>query len=67
MAETAATHNEACEDGDHNKHLCFLMYEGFHLSHKDEYRALVQDAHFRCQHCGRTAKAAGSLCAPVEL
>jgi hypothetical protein len=43
------------------------MYEGFHYSRKDEYRALVQDAHFRCENCGRTARSADNLCAPVEL
>lgn len=67
MGQVEAAHNTDCEGEGHSNHLCFLMYEGFHLSNKDEYRALVQDAHFRCQNCGRTAKAAESLCAPVEL
>ena len=67
MAEQKASHNTACNTDGHKEHLCFLMYEGFHYAHKDEYRALVQDARFRCENCGRTAKAAASLCAPIEL
>ena len=67
MEDKQASHNTACETDGHDRHLCFLMYEGFHLGHKEEYRQLVQDAHFRCQNCGRTAKAAESLCAPIEL
>lgn len=67
MAREEASHNAACDADGHDRHLCFLMYEGFHYSHKDEYRKLVQDAHFRCQNCGRTAKSADNLCAAVEL
>ncbi len=62
-----AEHNAACESDAHNTHLCFLMYEGYHLSHPDGYREMVQDARFRCQNCGRTAKSAEMLCAPIEL
>jgi hypothetical protein len=51
----------------HKEHLCFLMYQGFHFKNKDEYKQLVQDAQFRCQNCGRTAKSADNLCEPVEL
>lgn len=60
-------HNEACGDRKHTGHLCFLQCEGYHYSHKAEYKALVQDAQFICQDCGRTAKSAASLCAPREL
>jgi len=67
MAEENMQHNTACGDAEHGKHLCFLMYEGYHLNSKEAYKALVQDAEFRCQKCGRTAKAAGSLCEPVRL
>ena len=67
MAEEKASHNTTCGVEGHKEHLCFLMYEGFHYSRKDEYRALVQDAHFRCENCGRTARSADNLCAPVEL
>ena len=67
MAESTASHNAACADAEHGKHLCFLMYEGYHLANKDGYRTLVRDAAFRCENCGRTARDSGSLCAPLPL
>ena len=67
MAEEKMLHNTSCGDAEHGKHLCFLMYEGFHLSNKEAYKKLVTDARFRCQQCGRTAEIAGSLCDPVAL
>jgi len=67
MAELKTSHNVSCADAEHGKHLCFLMHEGYHLSNKQGYRELVQDAQFRCQQCGRTAKSAGSLCDPIAL
>ena len=60
-------YNKDCKEGAHKEHLCFLMYEGFHFSNKDAYKALVKDAEYRCQNCGRTAKSAANLCAPVKL
>jgi len=67
MAETKIAHNATCTDAEHGKHLCFLMYEGYHLNNRESYKELVRDAEFRCQQCGRTAKAASSLCDPVRL
>jgi hypothetical protein len=67
MAGEKTQHNADCGNAEHGKHLCFLMYEGYHLNNKEAYKALVRDAEFRCQKCGRTAKAAGSLCEPVPL
>lgn len=67
MAELKTSHNTDCADAAHGKHLCFLMYEGYHLAHKDAYKALVTDAEFRCENCGRTAKDFNTLCAPVRL
>ena len=67
MIQEQIAHNQTCNDGGHGKHLCFLMYEGFHLNHRTEYKALVQDAQFRCQQCGRTAKSKESLCMPEPL
>ncbi len=43
------------------------MYDGFHYSHREEYKAMVRDAEFLCQNCGRTAKGANSLCEPLKL
>ena len=67
MTEKTIPHNKTCSDAEHGRHLCFLMYEGYHLNNKEGYKALVHEAEFRCEHCGRTAKNAGSLCAPVRL
>ena len=67
MAEQKTPHNEGCAGDAHNRHLCYLMYQGFHYSNREEYKALVQDAEFVCQNCGRTAKAETSLCAPIKL
>ncbi len=67
MDEKTREHNEQCGDEKHKKHLCFLQYEGYHYGHKPEYKALVQDAQFICQNCGRTAKSADNLCAPRDL
>ena len=67
MSKPQPEHNTACTSPEHREHLCALMYEGFHYDHRDEYKAMVQDAQFRCQGCGRTAKLAKNLCDPVEL
>jgi len=67
MAELKTSHNADCADAEHGRHLCFLVCEGYHLANKGSYRALVKDAAFRCENCGRTAKDSVSLCAPVPL
>jgi len=66
MAE-GSTHNMSCKEEGHDEHLCFLMYDGFHLRNKEAYKELVQNACFRCQNCGRTAKNDINLCAPIRL
>ncbi|MBM4153418.1 MAG: hypothetical protein FJ221_00090 [Lentisphaerae bacterium] len=67
QGETKKDHNRDCTCGTHTEHLCYLQYEGFHYAHRAEYKALVQDAQFICQGCGRTAKRSDSLCMPREL
>ena len=67
MAEKQMKHNADCTSQGHPDHLCHLMYEGFHFSNPHEYKAMVQDAQFRCQNCGRTAKKGEHLCVPVAL
>lgn len=57
----------ACPPDAHMQHLCHLQYGGYHYSHPEEYKALVQNAQFLCQNCGRTAQKAENLCAPKEL
>ena len=67
MAEEGMAHNEGCASNVHNEHLCFLMCEGSHYKDKEAYKAIVQDALYRCQNCGRTAKSVKNLCEPVAL
>ena len=67
MAEEAIVNNESCTSDGHNEHLCFLMCEGFHYKNKEAYKAIVQDAQYRCQNCGRTARSETNLCVPVAL
>ena len=67
MAEKQMEQNADCTSESHNKHLCHLMYEGFHLSNPQEYKAIVENAQFRCQNCGRTASQSEHLCEPIAL
>ena len=67
MQEVTKQHNAECTADAHNEHLCYLMCDGFHYSHKEQYKVMVQDANFRCQYCARTAKRAENLCAPIPL
>ena len=67
MTEKTIQENTACVSENHGTHLCHLMYEGFHFKNPQEYKEMVQDAQFRCQNCGRTAKKSEQLCEPVEL
>ncbi len=66
MAEEK-TGNPECKSESHNKHLCYIVSQGFHLSDAEEYKALIQNAKFKCRHCGRAAKSADNLCEPIEL
>ncbi len=68
MTDTSSSaHNKSCSPDGHDQHLCFLMYEGFHLSQPEKYKELISDPGYRCQNCGRTAKAEANLCDPVKL
>ncbi|MHC4672385.1 MAG: hypothetical protein ACYTF1_01800 [Planctomycetota bacterium] len=67
MAEKQLDHNTECQSSSHGQHLCFLMHDGFHYGNREEYKAMVRDANYRCQNCARTAKDDKYLCAPVEL
>jgi hypothetical protein len=67
MPEKEIQQNTECKSEVHNKHLCHLMYEGFHLSQSNDYKEMVQEAHFRCQNCGRTANKREQLCEPIPL
>ena len=67
MTQKTIQENSDCASENHGTHLCHLMFEGFHFSHPQEYKEMVQDAQFRCQNCGRTAKKSEQLCEPIEL
>ena len=55
-----------CTD-NHSDHLCYLVSQGFNISDEQEFRALIEDAKYRCNHCGRHAKSDVNLCVPVPL
>lgn len=67
MAELILEHNLECRSEDHDKHLCYLTSQGFHLSDANEYRALTSNPEFQCKHCGRQAKNDENLCDPKKL
>ena len=56
MAGKKIPQNLECKSESHNKHLCYIISQGFHLSDTEEYDALVKNPKFKCRHCGRIAK-----------
>jgi hypothetical protein len=67
MAGKKIPQNLDCKSESHDKHMCYIISQGFHLSDPDEYDALVKDAEFKCRHCGRRAKSEHNLCEPFRL
>ncbi|MFC1604769.1 hypothetical protein ACFL5F_07055 [Planctomycetota bacterium] len=67
MVEEKMTNKESCASEEYDEHLCFLICDGFYETDSEAFRAMVQDAQYRCQICGRTAKSAKNLCDPVAL
>jgi len=67
MKEPKSLHNTNCNHEHHSEHLCYLMFEGFHLSHKAEYRSLIEHPRYRCRKCARTVKHAENVCEPVRI
>ena len=67
IQQTTPSHTRCKHSTHHNEHLCYLLCEGFHLSNKEEYKDLVQNAKYFCQSCGRTAESADYLCDPIPL
>jgi hypothetical protein len=67
MAEETVKHNLECKSESHSRHLCYIISQGFHLSDEEEYKALLEDPKFKCQHCGRVANSEKNLCKPVKL
>ena len=67
MAEKCPEHNAECKSESHNRHLCYFVAQGFHLSDQQQYRQLVENPQFKCQYCGRVANSEENLCKPVNL
>jgi hypothetical protein len=57
---------ECCTES-HTGRLCYMVSQGFHLSDEAEYRALVENPRYQCNHCGRIAARPESLCVPYDL
>lgn len=67
MAEELVQQNTECCTGTHGEHLCYMISQGFHLTDEQEFRILIEDAKYRCDHCGRHAKSDANLCVPARL
>ena len=67
MATEHVHHNTECKSEDHDKHLCYITSQGFHLSDAEEFKALINEPKYKCQHCGRKANSDENLCVPVKL
>ncbi len=50
-----------------SEHLCYILSQGLNLMDEAAYRALIENPHFRCDHCGRTARSPRNLCVPTNL
>jgi hypothetical protein len=48
MAEPDSRHNRQCRSEFHNRHLCYMVSQGFHLSDDRQYKNLVSSPRFKC-------------------
>jgi len=67
MTENYSEHNRSCRSEHHDRHLCYIVSQGFHLTDPQRYKTLVAQPRFKCGHCGRPAHLAENLCEPQEL
>ncbi len=67
MAEEHPKDNSECTSSLHSQHLCYFVSQGFHLSDKQEYKAMVENPQFICSGCGRLANSEKNLCKPAKL
>ena len=67
MLQETLTSNSTCDSELHNEHLCYIRSQGFHLTNEQEYKALVENVRYMCNHCESTARNADNLCVPVLL
>lgn len=47
----------------HDQHLCELRNK----MTQDQYKCLIRDAQYFCQHCGRAATYSENLCFPEKI
>ena len=50
-----------------DKSLCALQEEGYIYTHLEEFKKLIQPAHFFCRNCGRSAVTSANLCNSDKL
>ena len=67
MVEEVKLPNSRCKSEVHCQHLCTLTDQYFHVNEAEKFRAMVKDAKFKCQFCGRIAKSHENLCYSAEL
>ena len=67
MSKQEVNHNTDCKCEDHDKHLCYMTSQGFHISDAEEFKALINKPQFCCKHCGRHANNNINLCLPEIL
>ena len=44
-----------------------MISQGFHLSDREDFEALVCDPKYKCGHCERTANSNENLCKPTAM
>jgi len=47
----------------HERHLCELLKN----MTQEQYKSLIQNAQYFCQHCGRSAAKSENLCFPEKI
>ncbi|MFC1780634.1 hypothetical protein ACFLZ8_00015 [Planctomycetota bacterium] len=67
MNDEKIEHNHECENEDHQRHLCYVISQGFHLSDPQSFEAMIENPQFLCRHCSRTANSNENLCVPEEM
>jgi len=67
MSETSNLPKGPCKGSRHDRHLCTLTKEYFHVYKADKFREMVENPEFKCQFCGHTSNNNEDLCFPVEL
>ena len=67
MADQETRCEKHCDCERHDQHLCYMIALGLNVTDEREYQSLVAEPHFRCGHCGRTARSEDNLCVPAPL